>query len=163
MIAQDDNIFPNNVVSLLETRFGLIDADLFVTTRPLRNTDPNQSIGVFASLWAPNNESIEMRGVPHSVEPTLSRYTVTVQSFVKDMEETRGLGVHNTLSRLVRSMLYNDDPLRVALSQLQSISSGVTEQAQRWGMNQQRFFSNELRGQWLYLSVMEFWLETESR
>lgn len=162
-ILPDDNVFPNNIVELVSLRATLLDSDLFVTKRPLRNTDPNQSVGVFASQWVPNDDSKEMLGAAFAVAPTLSRYNVTVQSFIKDMEETRGLNTHNTLSRMVRSMLYNDDALRVALGTLQSTLNGVVEQSQRWGVTQQRFFSNELRGQWLYLSVMEFWLETESR
>lgn len=162
MIVADNAVFPNNIVDLVATRCALIDTDLFVIKRPLRNTDPNQSIGVVAALWAPDQESLEMRGF-YPAPPTLQRYSITVQAFVKHMDEVEGLNTHSVLSMLLRSMLYNDGPLRVGLSSLQSTLNGTTEQSQRWGIAQQRFFSNEISGDWLYLSTLEFWLETETR
>ena len=162
MISADDTIFPNNAVGLIQTRVTLLDADLFVTTRPLRNSDPNQSVGVFGSVWVPQEQSLEMRGTSPTQQPSLGRYTLTVQSFIKDMEEARGLSVHNTLSRRLRAMLYTDAPLRDSLAGLSSTVGGSTERTQRMGVSQQRYFSNELQGQWLYLSILEFWLETEN-
>jgi hypothetical protein len=161
MITADDTVFPNNIVELLALRSQLLDSDITVLKRPLRNTDPNQSIGITAAQWLPDENSREMLGAAFAVQPTLSRYTVSVQAFVKDMDETRGLNVHSVFSRIVRSMLYTDNPLRVGLSQLSSTLDGATERSQRWGITQQRFFSNELSGEWLYLSTLEFWLETE--
>ena len=163
MIVADENVFPNNVVELIAMRSQLLDEDLYVTKRPLRNTDPNQSVGVFGALWTPDDRSKEMLGQAFAVQPVLSRYTITVQAFVKDMDEVRGLNTHAVLSRMLRSMLYTDNPLRVALSQLSSVLGGVTERSQQWGITQQRFFANELGGEWLYLSTLEFWLETETR
>jgi hypothetical protein len=163
VITADASFFPNNIVEIVSLRAQLLDPDLYVTKRPLRNTDPNQSIGVFGSLWVPDDESKEMLGQAKASQPTLSSYRIVVQAFIKDMEETRGLNTHAVLSRMIRSMLYNDAALRVALSSLSSTLNGATEQSQRWGITQQRFFSNELSGEWLYLSILEFWLETETR
>lgn len=160
MIVADGNTFPNNVVEILQTRFELIDPDLFVVQRPLKSTDPNQSIGINAAQWAPNQDTLEIRG-NFSMEPPISRYMITVQAFIKDMDEVRGLNTHSVLSRRIRSMLYNDQPLRVALASLSSTLDGATESARRWGVSQQRFFSNEIDSSWLYLSILEFWLETE--
>jgi len=165
MIVADSTQFPHNVVDLLVTRFELIDTDLAeaVFARPLRPSDPVQAIGVNAVLWTPEQESLEMRGM-HNMEASLNRYLITVQGFIKDMDEERGLNVHSTLARLLRSILYNDAPLREALVSLTAIPSiGKVEAPQRWGVRQQRFFSNELDATWLYLSVLEFWLETETR
>lgn len=163
MIVSNDAMFPNNAVQIVAARSALLDPDLTVLKRPLRNTDPNQSIGVFGSLWVPQDDSKEMLGQARASQPTLSQYRVVVQSFVKDMDEVRGLNVHGVLARMIRSMIYNDAALRVALSSLTSTLNGVTEASQRWGISQQRFFSNELSGEWLYLSILEFWLETETR
>lgn len=162
MIVADETMFPQNVVEILKLRFTLMDADLFVVARPLKATDPNQSVGIIASQWVPNEESLEMRGLG-SMEPTLNRYLITVQAFVKDMDEERGLNTHSVLSRLIRSILYNDAPLRQALASLSATLDGRVEAPQRWGVRQQRFFSNELDATWLYLSNLEFWLETETR
>lgn len=160
-IVADDSTFPNNIVEMIALRSELIDDDLFVVKRPLKSTDPNQSIGVTASLWTPNEDSLEMKGMGQ-MEPSLSRYLIQVQAFVKDMDEIRGLNVHSVLSRRIRAMLYNDAPLRASLWALSSTMLGVTEQTQRWGVSRQRFISNEISSSWLYLSILEFWLETET-
>lgn len=164
MITPDNTIFPNNAVVLITDRVKLLDTDLAnaVFGRPLRNSDPNQCVGVFGSVWVPDQDSLEMRGFMPTQEPTLGRYIITVQSFVKDMEEERGLNTHNTLSRILRGMLYNDAPLRQSLATLSSTVGNSTERYKRSGVSQQRYFSNELQGQWLYLSILEFWLETEN-
>lgn len=163
MITPNEAVFPNNIVKLVAEHSQLIDPDLAVLKRPLRNTDPNQSVGVSASLWTPDDDSQEMRGGPYGPsEPTLSTYRISVQSFIKDMDEVRGLNAHSVLSKLVRNMLYRDHALRVGLASLSTSVSEVTERAQRWGIATQRYFSNELDGSWLYLSTLEFWLETET-
>ena len=162
MITADETQFPNNAVALLELRCQLVDPDLFVIKRPLRASDPNQSIGVYAAQWVPNDDSKEMRAVMGGIQPTLSRYNIVIQALVRDTDEVRGLNVHTILARLLRSMLYTDAPLRDSLAQLSSNLGGATERSQRWGISQQRFFANELAGEWLYLSILEFWLETET-
>lgn len=163
MITVDDTQFPNNIVDLVALRSQLIDGDLFVVKRPIRPTDPNQSIGVIGSNWVPNDDSKEMLGQAYAAQPTLSRYSVTVQGVIRDTEQERGLNVHGVLARMLRSMVYTDAPLRVALSSLTSVLAGMTENTQRWGVTQQRFFANEISGDWLYMSILELWLETEIR
>lgn len=163
MIVADVPTFPNNVVELLAVRMALIDSDLFVTRRPLRETDLIQSIGIFGALWTPDNDSMEMRGLnsPGASEPTLSRYVITIQAFVKDADEERGLATHSVLSSIIRAILYRDVPLREAISSLTSETLDVTEKAKRWGITAQRFLNNELQSEWLYLSSVEMWIETE--
>lgn len=165
-ITADTPVFPNNVVDILYTRLGMIDPDIFVVRRPLRHTDLAQSIGIFGSMWMPDQESLEIRGIgsgmPGSQEPTLSRYMITIQAFVKDMDEERGLATHSVLSKMILAILYRDQPLRVGLSSLSAEVLGVTEHARRWGITSQRFLNNELGdNEWLYLSTVEFWLDTE--
>lgn len=162
-VDADTPVFPNNVVELVATRSVLLDSDFFVIKRPLRESDPNESIGVFAQQWTPDEATYEMRGGPQGPsEPTLQRYLITVQAFVKDMDEERGLVKHSILSKMIRSMLYRDEPLRVGLAGLTVQMNGSTERLQRWGIRQTRYFSNELNQLWLYLSNTEFWLETET-
>jgi hypothetical protein len=167
MIENDVSCFPNNIVDILATRFQAIDPDLKVFMRPLRRSDPVQAVGVFGSLWSPDPSSMEMRGVPLGTAPgrqlpTIQTYLVTVEAYIKDQDEVRGLATHSILSFLVRSMLYGDQPLRVGLAALSVASGSSIERAQRWGIRQQRFSSNEIQGAFLYLSTLEFWLETET-
>lgn len=164
-IQESDLEFPANIVKLITDRVKpVIDEDLAVFKRPLRNSDPNQSVGAFPVIWTPDMESLEMRGgpFPRSSEPTLQQYTINIQAFIKDTDEQRGLNVHSILAKRVRTMLYRDDPIRVGLASLSSASGGSTERAKRWGVRTQRFISDEIEGSWLYLSTLEFWLETET-
>lgn len=163
----DDTIicFPDNVSTLIAARMQLLDTsgDLTVLKRPLRNSDPILSIGVFGSMWLPTEDSYEMKGgAPSRHEPSLSSYLITIQAFVKDADEARGLMRHSLLAKMIRSTLYGDEPLRVALRSLSVSMNGSTERTQRFGIRTQRYLGNELRGSWLYLSTIEFWLETET-
>jgi hypothetical protein len=163
MIVADDSVFPNNAVVVLSTRFKSLDPDLSVFPRPLRPTDPNQSIGVFGQLWTPQEESMEFRGNPnpHAGTPTNENYSIGVQAFVKDMDSERGLAVSSHMAEMVRTMLYDDEPLRVGLSVLKATVLGVTKRTARWRIGSQRYLSNEVNGSHIYLSTLELWLETE--
>jgi hypothetical protein len=160
VITADNPVFPNNIVELVSTRAELLDDDLGIFKRPLRNTDPNQCVGVFAQMWTPEEDSHEFLGVEFH-DPTIERYTCTVQGLIKNMDQELGLAVHSVLSEMLRTMLYRDTPLRVGLQSLSTELNGVKKRVQRWGVSSQRYFSNEIQGNWLYLSTLEFWLETE--
>lgn len=163
MITVNLNYFPYNVVNVLAEHFDLIDTDLVVLKRPIRETDPVQAIGVFGNIWQPDEDSYEIRGGPiGSSEPTLSRYIISVQVFVQDMDEERGAAVHGTLTKIVRAMLYRDANLHVALRALTATVAGSTERSKRFGVSTVRYLTNELSGSWLYLANMDIWLETET-
>lgn len=161
MIDAATPVFPNNIVSLVKTRTQLLDSELSVFQRPIRPSDPVQSVGIYGATWEPREDSYE---IGHSApsEPTVQRYLIAAQAFVKDMDEERGLARHSVLSKMIRTMLYRDEPLRVGLSVLSVTMNGSVESARRWGIRSQRYLSNELDGSFLYLSTLEFWLETET-
>lgn len=162
-IVADEAVFPNNIISVIKDRIQTLDEDLYVTSRPLRDSDPPQSVGVLGTIWNPQEDSYEMKNLGLGLhEPTLQRYVITVQAFVKNMEEEVGVAEHATLSKFVRAMLYRDETLRLQLSSLVWTNGLYTERAKRWGINNQRFVSNEIGGVWLYVSSLEFWLETET-
>ncbi|HEY6021685.1 MAG TPA: hypothetical protein VIY48_18005 [Candidatus Paceibacterota bacterium] len=162
-ISSNSTYFPYNAIDLMVPRFQTIDSGLYVCKRPLRESDPNQSVGVFAQQWMPNEDAYEMRGMSPSIhEPTLSSYIIGIQAFVKDADEERGAAVHATLSKTIRTMLYRDNTLRVGLRSLSASVLGSLERTTRFGIRTQRYLSNELSGSWLYLSTIEFFLETET-
>lgn len=166
MLEVNEDVFPNNVVKYVSLAMAGIDPDIKVYKRALRNTDPMQSIGVFAQTWGPDQESIEMQslGSPSPQMPTIQEYTLGVQAFVKDSEEERGLSIHAAMSQRVRSVLYTDANLQIVLGQLStSLDGGWTESMRRWGIRTARYFSGEISAQMLYLSTLEFWIETETR
>lgn len=163
MINDTVQVFPNNAVTLIANTARALDTNLFVVRRPLKPDDSTQSVGVFGTQWNPNEDSYEMMGPPSSRhDPTLSSYLITVQAFVKDMDEERGLMVHGVLAKVIRSMLVRNNTLGVGLRSLSVLMDGSTERTKRFGVRRQNFVSNELSGTWLYLSTSEFWLETET-
>jgi hypothetical protein len=161
VITSDVVVFPNNIVNLWQTRVQALDADLKVVRRPLRSSDPIQSVGIVPVEWVPDPDSAEMRG-QGNVDMSLNTYTLGIQAFVKDGDEERGLATHSVLSKMIRSMLYRDAVLRLGLAALSVTMDGSTERTQRWGIRTQRYVSNEIDGAFLYLSTLEFWLETET-
>jgi len=167
MLQADDTVFPGNVVKNVALAMETIDAGVKVFKRPLRNTDPQQSIGVFAQAWGPNMESLEMQNIGNAGAPqmpTLQEYILGVQAFVKDSEEERGLNTHSVLAQRTRSVLYTNAPLQVIFSNLSAtLDGGWTESMCRWGIRTARYFSGDVAGQMLYLSTLEFWIETETR
>lgn len=161
MIEPDPAVFPNCTMELLALKFAEIDSDIAVFRRPLRASDANQCIGIFPSVWMPDERSQEM-GRTNPGEPTVQRYHLTVQAFVKHMDEAEGSSCHSVLSGRIRSMLYRDAALRLGLTSLSFASDGVTERIMRWGITSQRFLSNEVQAAFLYLSTLEIWFETTS-
>lgn len=169
MLDIDDAVFPNNVVKWVAGAMTTIDADVAVVKRPLRNTDPMQSIGVSAQAWNPDDDSLEIQGIgttqnPGPQMPTLQQYLIFVQGFVKDTEEERGLATHSVLAQRIRSVLYTNPDLQVVLANLSvDLGNGWTESVRRWGIRTVRYFSGEIDAQLLYLSTLEFWVQTETR
>lgn len=162
MITSAVVVFPNNIVTICKDRTLLLDGDLHVYGRPLRPSDPDSSVGIYAGTWEPQHDSHEIGKPQAPSEPTVQRYVCVFQSFVRDMDEERGLARHSVLSKMIRTMLYRDAPLRLGLSMLTVDMFGSTESARQWGIGDGRFLSNELDGEFLHLSTLEFWLETET-
>jgi hypothetical protein len=155
--------FPNNFVHCLAEVYPALDedGDLVIQKRPLRPTDPNYSVGIYGTLWQPDEESYEI-GHEAVGEPTLSRYQVGVQSLIKDGDTQRGLAVSSILAKRLRVVLYRNQPLRLALGSLVVQDGAFKESMRRWGVRSQRFMSNDIEGTFVTISVMDLWLETES-
>lgn len=162
MITANTITFPANVISLVSDILSGIDTDLAVHHRPLRTTDENQCIGIFASDWTPDNNSWELLGRMPS-EPTVGTYKITIQVLIKDMDTVNGLAVHSILSALVRSTLVRNLNLKQNLSVLTVTLDGGSERVQHWKVTKQNFLSNELVGgikQWLFFSSTDLLVQT---
>lgn len=164
-----DSVFPNNVVKCLKIVMPALgdDGELTVLARPLRPSDPNKSIGVYGTLWMPDERSYEMGhnnvlGQPSSPsEPTLATYQIGIQTLVKHSDTEAALAVGSVLNKRVRAVLYRNGPLQVALGSLYVEDSTSRESLKRWGVRSQRYFSNEIEGKFVFTSVLDFWIETE--
>lgn len=161
--------FPMNAVDLIAIRLESIDPEtapgandgIRIYKRPLRVEDDTETIGITADHWIPDKNSMEMRG--GTVEPTLQRYTVNIQGLVKDADEDRGIATHSLLCSLIRSMLYRDIPLGLAFRELSVTVGGVREKSTKWGVVSQHYLNNQLKGSFIYLSRLEFYIETQSQ
>lgn len=164
MIDDSTEVFPNNVSSLLVARYKMMDSDLVVLNRPPRDSDGNQVVGVFPMTWVPDESSHEMLGQNQLAagEPTLQRYVIAVQAFVRDTDEQRGIRVHSVLAKLVRTILYRDAALAVGLNTLSVEMFGSRERIQKRGIQVQRFLANEVDQVFMFLSSCEYFVDTET-
>jgi hypothetical protein len=169
-IQPDIDLFPNNVIELMVPRVQTIDADLRVFKRMVRDGDPTQSVGVFPLTWQPDELTYEMDGgittlgqKRAAAMPTVGTYTIGIQSFVMDSDEEQGIGVHNVLAKMLRTLFYYDTPLGVGLRALSVSMYGSTERFQRMKVGVQRYLTNEIDGVFHYVSSLECTVETETR
>lgn len=148
--------FPTVVVDVLADELALATGAGKVMRRLLRDTDPDQSIGVIAADWVPQEMVIGQ------FDPAVATYLFSIQAFVKHAHEEEGRASHTNFAQTIRLMLYRNAGLRTRLAALSETADGMVERVQRWGVRQQRYASNEVEGQFLYLSTTEFWVETET-
>lgn len=166
MINSTVQCFPNNVIALIKTRLlQTVDPDETDTTkkipvylRPLRSSDSIQCIGIFPSWWLPDENSFEIG----NTQPTTQRYPFVIQTLVKDAEEERATAAHGIMSKLVRSTLYNDYPLRVGLAALYVDMFDTHERFQKLVIQNQRYLNNEVQGSFIYMSTLNVYVETET-
>lgn len=151
--------FPNNVVLAIAVGAqNLVGVDPeCVFLRPLRQTDPDVSIGVVATGWSPTETEI---GSPRG--PTVSTYTYAVQSMVKHADAVLGLAAHAVLSKRVRRMLDNVTSASLSLGQLMVTDTTSIERTQRFQITRQQFLSNEISNSFVFIAALEFFLETET-
>ena len=160
------DVFPSNVVQIVVARLKQKYPRTGVLARPLRHTDPTQSIGVFPTEWMPDTDSYEFMQTPEprpAGHPTVQMYTINIQSFVKDMEAERGIRIHSLMSKAMRSLLYYDNPLAIGLQSLRVEMDGTAEVLQRRTIIRQKYISNEIDGAFLYLSTLQYSIETETK
>ena len=154
----------SGAATLILGRITSYDDDINPFQRMLTTSDPNTSVGVFPSIWLPDEDSFEMKNQGGPNEPTLQRYQIGLHILTKDSDRLRGLATHTAYARHVRMVLYRDNLLRLGLGQLTVTDSWGTESFRRGWINSHRYLSTEIGNNTLaYLSVLDFTLETEMR
>ena len=152
--------FPNNFIATCAPYMKAIDTSMTVVLRPLRPSDPDHIIGVFAALWLPDEESYEI-GHSSPGEPSLQRYQVGFQGMVKHGDEPKGLAIHAVLAAKIRRVLYKNASLRNDIASLVVTDGSSTERVRRWNVRLQRYMNNEVEGTFIFVSTAEVILETE--
>ena len=165
MIETGNTEFPNNIIALMAARIPTYvdgasppETRLRVFKRPLRESDPTQSVGVFPAMKRGDETSHETMGI----EPTLKRYSVIMQTLVVDSDEEACIAIHSILSNRLWRMWYRDSPLNTGLTALAIDADNSRERMQRRGIELQRYVSNELEGSYIQTSWIECWFETET-
>lgn len=164
MISEDFDCFPNNVVNLLGAAMATIDTDISIVKRPMQMTDDDQTIAVVAIDWAPDTKTKEIAGV-NPAQPTSQTYKIAVQGLIVDMDEEAGLMRNSAFAKLIRDILYTNQPTRIALSKLEVLNGTGqwVEKALTWDVVSQKYHNNEVDGNFLYLSTLELWFKTQVR
>lgn len=151
-------LFPVNVIDEVKTSLTqYMGEDVAVIERPLRIADPYRAIGIFPTVSEPLQESAEIGGW----EPTLQRYNYRIQCLVRHQDEVLGRRLYAVDTKIIKTILYRDNDLKTRLAALSDESVGFRETFKRFVVGSQRFLNNELNGQFTYLSVTEFFVETE--
>ncbi len=150
-------MFPDNIVQAFKTALLTLPGITTAVGRPLRMIDPNASVGVFAEEWLPGEWGI---GQPR--EPLDNRYGIKIQLLIKHANEEEARAQHSVLSKSIRVMVYRNSALQLALPQLSETSDGVRETVLKWDVRAQRFISNEIEGEFLFLSSTEVIVTTET-
>lgn len=162
MINPDTPTFPNNVVTVMLPYFDQIDDDITVVRRMLRPTDADHMIGVFPALWQPEGDQPYEIGHTHPHEPTLQAYQIGVQTLIKHGDSEVGLKIHCAIAQLVRTVLYKNTGLRQDIAGLSITVGGTTERVLRWEVRLQRMIGNEIEGTFVFVSVAEVLIYTET-
>lgn len=161
--------FPGEFVDIIHTELnkylgdGLPDNTLdnpyVVVDRAVRLGDPERVIGVFASEWAPMQDSIE---IGLGDEPTLQTYNIQVQLQIKhnDIEEANGIFIQD--AHVLRTVLYRAPGLRVGFQGLSEVLLGKTERYMRYGVRRQRFLNAPVGSVTVHLATTDLWIETET-
>lgn len=164
MISETYDCFPNNIVKLLGEAMALVDEDCVIVKRPVQTTDQDQTIAIVAYDWQPDLNSKEIAGV-HPGEPTVQIYKLAIQGLIADMDEEAGLMRHSAMAKLIRDILYKNQPIRIALSKLEvlDLQGRWLEKALSWNIDNQQFQNNDANGSFLFLSTLELSFKTQVR
>ncbi len=165
MIQAGNIEFPNNAIEVLAFRIpSYIDPDsppekrVDVFKRPLRQTDPQQCVGVFPAMKRPDVTSSEIG----FKAPTLNRYSIILQSMVKSTDEIEAISIHSILANRLTRMFHHDSVVDAGLTSLGVNVDNVRERLQRRGIELQRYLDNQVEGTFVRTSWVECWIETET-
>lgn len=136
---------------------------LRVERRRLLDSDASETVGVFPTVWDPDDNSVEMRGLPVPIA-TVQRYPILIQSWVVEGDEMVAIRTHSYLSTRIRLELQTNADLFMALrtpAMTVELPGGMKESVLRWGVEAQSHLSARRESAFGYLSTTEFWVDTQ--
>lgn len=154
----DEAVFPNIIVDLLFDTAATSLPIQAVFKRPIRVSDPDQSISVYSTNWRPDSDSYEIGF--HG--PTIEKFEIGIQALIKDMDRDRGANRLGVLSEMVRTFVYSDTSFNLGLGQLSTSFGGVNKRVQRLSVTKQNYFvATPKNRQFVYLSEMTLTAEVQ--
>lgn len=155
------NVFPSNIIEILEARFTLLDLGLNIVKRMPDTDDENYTIGLVVVSRYPQPNTDEIMGMNAFTGATVQEYLIGVYAFVKDAERERGMAGHSALAEIVEHILADDQALRASLGMLEATVMGQTKRMQKHYIRSTRYLANDIGGNHIYMSVAETVFEVE--
>lgn len=147
-----------SLLELFRSRLVAVEGVRTIVIRSLNTTDSDGTLGISPDDWAPI--VYEMAG-DSPFEPTVQRYTISLQHIVKAVKEEEGQRIHREVAKALRLMLYRDPDFQVSLRGLFVREGTRKERTQRFFITDQRYAQNQAGTTFLYMSVTNIAVETE--
>jgi len=148
------------VMDLMKVNLGKLDGVENVVLRNLNSVDANGTLGIALDSWEPREWEMGGAGYP---EPSIQRYILSVQHFLKYGSREDGERIHREVAKAVRLMLYHDPDFQVSLRSLSVQEASRKERMLRFNVTEQRYASNEAgTSTFLFLSATTIEIETET-
>lgn len=136
----------------------LLPENCVVVERPLGESDPSFSIGVFADSWAVDENTHQIG----QFEPTENRYVIRVQSMIKSIDHMDGRAAHSNLAKTIRVILYRDTTLRVRLTTATEELLSSVERVKGYGVTRQEFLSGKVGAAFMFMATTFVFVDTNT-
>lgn len=152
--------FPENMLDVLRERFELIPDVSGVVLRNINIQDANGTIAIALDEWVP--QEYEINGL-QNFEPTTAVYNVAIAHISKVANREDGATEAKKVAKAIRTMLYRDPLVAVALRQLhEDFDDGRRERLLQWKITSVQHASNEIDKTFVNLSVTQMTFTTET-
>lgn len=145
-------------LAIIATEAATVAGIEHVVERTVNRHDHHATLGLTIAEWVP--DEYEMAG--SVAEPTLAHYEFLLAHLVKSAEPEKGLKMHREAAKSLRMMLYEPGGVQVSLGALVHEENGRRERFQRMYVTSQQFDGNQIDGEFIYLSVTELRVDTET-
>ena len=159
-IEDDDfpsDLWPTNalVVMAEEIAEAMPEVDA-IAYRRVEVDDPAITIGLYVQQWDATEFCIGQR------YPEFAEYRYGLELMVRGVPRAMVVGIHAQLTKKLRAMLYQYDPLDVRLRALAETSFGVTERYSRLTIGRQSFESGATGNSFVAASTTTVIIRTEN-
>lgn len=152
--------FPDCVCAVIaKYAFDNISAVENIEYRGLSADDMSGTLAFDVIDWQAGEE--EMSGQKGVTIPTESIHLLSIEFVHKNDSSAEGAEIHRRALREIRTMLYANATLGVALGQLSRSGDGIIERMLRWKVLRQQSGSSQINGAFVSMSAIEFMFTTE--